>query len=165
MTSLPTPLPRINATQVVLQRRRLDYFAGCDYLGMAHHDVVRNALIHAANSSGMGVSASRKTTGNHPVYLALEASLEAFFGAPRALLASTGYTANLIVAQALADRFSDVFLDERSHPSLRDAARFLGGRLRAFRHRDPEHLARLQRGLPPRASAAGRIRAADGNSP
>lgn len=151
MTPLPTPLPRVNATQVMFHRRRLDYFAGCDYLGMAHHPAVREAMVQAARSSGMGVSASRKTTGNHPIYLALEASIESFFGAPRALLASTGYTANLIVAQALADRFSDVFLDERSHPSLRDAARFLGGRLRPFRHRDPEHLVRLQRSLPPRA--------------
>lgn len=152
-TPSPTPLPRISATQVMLHRRRLDYFAGCDYLGMAHHDIVRDALIHAARTGGMGVSASRKTTGNHPIYETLETSLTVFFGAPRALLASTGYTANLIVAQAFADRFSDVFIDERSHPSLRDAARFLGGRLRPFRHRDPEHLGRLQRSLPPRARA------------
>lgn len=154
MTPQPTPLPRINATQVMLDRRRLDYFAGCDYLGMAHHPVVRDALIRAAHSQGVGVSASRKTTGNHPVYLELEAALSGFFEAPRALLASTGYTANLIAAQGLADRFSDVFLDERSHPSLRDAARFLNARVRTFRHRDPEHLARLQRGLPTRARIA-----------
>src|SRR4029077_10374100 len=48
---------------------------------------------------------------------------------------------NLVVAQALAGNFSHALIDERSHPSLSDAARFLDCPILQFRHADVEAMA------------------------
>jgi 7-keto-8-aminopelargonate synthetase-like enzyme len=87
------------------------------------------------------------TTGNHPLYVRLEAALARFFGAPAALLSGSGYAANLMVVQALRDHFSHILIDERAHVSLRDAARFFDGPVLPFQHRDVPDLARLLRRL------------------
>jgi 7-keto-8-aminopelargonate synthetase-like enzyme len=90
---------------------------------------------------GLNVAASRITTGNHPLYPALEKDLARFFGAESALLVSTGYATNLVVAQALAGQFSHALLDERAHVALQDAAQLLECPVLQFKHRDPESLA------------------------
>src|SRR5207248_680308 len=83
----------------------------------------------------------RLTTGNHVLYRQLEERLADFFSAENALLVSTGYLTNLVAAQALARNFSHALLEEKSHPSLRDAARFLDCPVVEFRHRNTESLA------------------------
>jgi 7-keto-8-aminopelargonate synthetase-like enzyme len=89
---------------------------------------------------GLNVAASRLTTGNHKIYTEVEKALAAFFGAPSVTLVSVGYTTNIIVAQALAGNFSHALIDEKSHPSFADAARFLGCPVLEFDHRDPQSL-------------------------
>lgn len=141
-------LQRLTATRVQWGRRRLDYFAGCDYLGLSQDPRILDAFCSAAKRHGTGVGASRRTTGNHPLYAALESALCDFFEAPAALLTSTGYTANEVVAQGLAGSFTHALIDAQAHPSLQDAAVFLGIPVRTFRHRDAQHLRTLERRLP-----------------
>jgi 8-amino-7-oxononanoate synthase len=85
---------------------------------------------------GLNVAASRITTGNHELYERLETQLAKFFQAEAALLTSTGYVTNLIVAQALAGQFSHALMDERAHVALKDAAQFLNCPVLSFKHRD-----------------------------
>src|SRR5689334_19754014 len=119
------PLQQIRRTFVRFQNRTLSYFAGCDYFRLSSHPRVIKALNAGLNKYGLNVAASRLTTGNHILYGKLEAAIADFFGAEDALLTSGGYITNLVAAQALAGNFSHALVDERSHPSLGDAARFL----------------------------------------
>src|SRR5437660_1163296 len=121
-TTEPEPLQQINRTYVRCRGRKLSYFSGCDYFRLASHPKVLAALRIGAAKYGLNVAASRLTTGNHLLYHRLEQELARFFAAPNALLVSTGYLTNLIVAQALAGKFSHVLIDDDSHPSLSDAA-------------------------------------------
>ena len=100
-----------------------------------------------AKRHGLNVSASRATTGNHPLYGQLEKSIARFFGAQSATLTSNGYLPNLMAAQALAGQFSHALLDERAHASLVDASMLLDCPVLKFKHRDVVELARTLRRL------------------
>jgi 7-keto-8-aminopelargonate synthetase-like enzyme len=124
----------------------LVYFAGCDYFRLASHPRVLAALQEGVRRFGFNVSASRLTTGNHALYGRLEEDLANFFGVPAALLVSTGYLTNLVVAQGLEGCFARAYIDQKAHSSLKDATQFLGCRAVAFAHCDPKDLARVVRG-------------------
>ena len=81
----------------------------------------------------------------------LEKRLADFFEAEDALLVASGYMTNLVVAQALAGNFSHALIDERSHPSLADAARFLDCPVLQFKHRAPADLAHAVRRCGPQS--------------
>jgi 8-amino-7-oxononanoate synthase len=141
--SLPAALEPAGRTHVLLRGRRLLYFGGCDYFRMSSHPRVLRALREGLKKFGLNVSASRMTTGNHPVYTQLEKSLASFFDAEAATLAPNGWLPNSMVTGALAGQFSHALLDERAHPSLADAARLLDCPVIKFRHRDAADLARV----------------------
>lgn len=148
---LPEPLQQLDRTFVRSGRRKLIYFAGCDYFRLASHPEILAAARQALKTHGLGVSASRKTTGNHPLFGQLEAALADFFESPTAVLVSAGYITNLVVAQALNGRFTHVLIDERAHTSLQEAAVLLGLPTLTFRHRTPAHVAQLIDRLTPPA--------------
>lgn len=143
--SEPHPVELIDRTHVRYQGRRLLFFGGCDYLGLAWHPALRRALTQGVERGAINVAASRLTTGNDPLYGELERELARFFGMESALLVSTGYATNLVVAQALSGRFTHALLDERAHVSLADAALWLGCPVLKFRHRDVNDFERALR--------------------
>ena len=137
----PEPLQQIGRTYVCYRGRRLSYFSGCDYFRLASHPEVIAAMRAGLKHYGLNVAASRLTTGNHPIYRELEAGLCSFFAAENALLVSSGYMTNLVAAQALAGSFSHALVDDKAHPSLANAARFLDCPVIQFKSRDAEALA------------------------
>jgi 8-amino-7-oxononanoate synthase len=145
--TLPPALQSAGRTHVLQRGRKLCYYGGCDYFRMASHPQVLRALRNGLRDFGLNVSASRMTTGNHPVYERLERNLAAFFGSQTATLAPNGWTPNAMVAQALAGQFSHVLMDERAHASLVDASLLLDCPVLKFRHRDAADLARIIRRL------------------
>ena len=147
----PEPLQQIERTYVRFHRRKLSYFAGCDYHRLASHPRVLAALRRGAERYGLNVAASRLTTGNHLLYGELETQLARFFAAETATLVASGYATNLVAAQALAGNFSHALLDGSTHPSLADAARFLDCPVLKFRHADPADLAASVRRCGPQA--------------
>jgi 7-keto-8-aminopelargonate synthetase-like enzyme len=146
---MPAPLQQVDRTYVLHKGRRLSYFAGCDYFRMASHPAVLRALQTGVKKYGLNVSASRLTTGNHPIYESLEKRLGRFFGVESATLAASGYAPNLMVAQALTGQFSHALIDERAHGCLVDAAQLLACPIVSFKHRDADDLARVVRRLGP----------------
>ncbi|HYV31565.1 MAG TPA: 8-amino-7-oxononanoate synthase, partial [Candidatus Binatia bacterium] len=92
---LAEPLQQIDRTCVLHRGRKLAYFAGCDYYRLASHPDVLRAVHDGLERFGLNVAASRRTTGNHPLYEQLEQELATFFGADAAVLVSNGYVANL----------------------------------------------------------------------
>src|SRR5437762_2382949 len=101
----PEPLQQVDRTYVRFRHRKLSYFSGCDYFRLASHPKVLAALREGEQKFGLNVAASRLTTGNHAVYRKLEKLLASFFKAEDALVVSSGYMTNLIVAQALSGSF------------------------------------------------------------
>lgn len=134
-------LQQLKRTYVRCRGRTLAYFSGCDYFRLASHPKVLQAVSDGLKRHGLNVAASRLTTGNHALYPKLENDLTQFFGAEAALLASTGYVTNLVVAQSLAGHFSHALMDERAHVALQDAALFLNCPVLRFKHRDVDHFA------------------------
>jgi 7-keto-8-aminopelargonate synthetase-like enzyme len=133
---LAEPLQQVDRTCVLWRGRKLIYFAGCDYFRLSSHPAVVRAVHDGLDHFGLNVAASRKTTGNHPLYGQLENRLADFFDVESAVLVSNGYMTNLAVAQALAGGFTHALIDERSHGCLFDAATLLGCPVLPFRHRD-----------------------------
>jgi 7-keto-8-aminopelargonate synthetase-like enzyme len=147
--SLGPQLQQIDRTWVIYKGKRLSYFAGCDYFRLSSHPEVLKALTEGLSRYGLNVAASRKTTGNHPIYQELERRLAEFFAAPTATLVSSGYISNLTVAQAHAGHFTHVLLDSRSHCALKESALYLSGKVVEFRHADPASLAAALKRLGP----------------
>ncbi len=136
----PAPLRQTDRVYVLSGGRKLSYFSGCDYYRLASDPRTVAAARRAAEDEGLTVSASRLTTGNHRLFIELEKRLRGFFEAENALLVTAGYFGNPVVAQALAGEIELALIDERSHPALGDAARFLDCPAVTFKHRDPVSL-------------------------
>ena len=135
----------VDARNVGTQRVRVDgreclAFCSNDYLGLSDHPRVTEAFIAAARTWGVGSGASHLVSGHCREHHALEEELAAFVQRSRALLFSTGYMANLAVAQTLVARGDRVFEDRLNHASLLDAGLASGARFARFRHADAEAL-------------------------
>ena len=111
-------------------------FSSNDYLGLASHPRLIEALRDGAERFGVGSGAAHLITGHSYAHQALEEDLAEFTGRPRALLFSTGYMANLGVVSALAGRGDHVFEDRLNHASLIDAAQLSGAKLVRYPHND-----------------------------
>lgn len=129
-----------------LQGRTVTSFASNDYLGLSAHPVVIAAAHDALEASGSGATASRLIVGTRPIHDELEEAIAAWKGAERALVFSSGYTANLGVLSALGGPDVTVFSDELNHASIIDGCRLGRSALRVYRHNDVDHLASLLTG-------------------
>lgn len=128
------------AAEVLVEGRRLVNFCSNDYLGLASHPAVVDALKRGASEFGVGAGAAHLICGHGSPHQALEEELAAFVCRDRALLFSTGYMANLGVISALVGRGDIVFEDRLNHASLLDGARLSGARLKRYRHLDTRQL-------------------------
>lgn len=131
---LGPPLQQVDRTYVLWRGQKLSYFGGCDYFRLSSHPQILASIKEGLQKYGLSVSASRVTTGNHPLYEELELRIAKLFGFPKAVFVPSGYMANLIVAEALAGEFDAVYIDEKAHPSLQTAVRQLGCQVIEFPH-------------------------------
>ncbi|MFZ4506363.1 MAG: aminotransferase class I/II-fold pyridoxal phosphate-dependent enzyme [Fimbriimonas sp.] len=107
-------------TEQVIAGRSWLCFHGNDYHRLARHPKVLETATVCLAQEGLSVSASRRTTGNHPLYGELEESLAEFLGLEAAILIPSGYLANQAAMSAVQ---GTLYLPSRHHPSLHDAAR------------------------------------------
>ncbi len=148
----------VDGATVVVDGRRLTNFASNDYLGLAQHPALREALVRAAASWGVGASAAHLLGGHRDEHAALEVALARWTGRERALLFSTGYMANLGVASALLGADDLCVQDKLNHASLLDAARLADCTLKRYLHADIASAARQLEARP----AAAALLASDG---
>ncbi|NCT98065.1 MAG: 8-amino-7-oxononanoate synthase [Comamonadaceae bacterium] len=125
--------------------RELLMFCGNDYLGLAAHPAIAEALAEGARRWGGGSGASPLVSGHSAAHAAVAAWLgEAFAGhipRARALGFCTGYMANLGVLTALGDAEVELFCDQLNHASLIDGARLARARVSVYPHADTAALA------------------------
>jgi len=126
--------------EVTIAGRQVINFCSNDYLGLASHPLMIEAMQRGAARYGVGSGASHLVCGHMTPHHALEEELAGFTGRERALLFSTGYQANLGVLTALCGQKDWVAEDRLNHASLIDGARLAGARLKRYPHSDVEAL-------------------------
>lgn len=120
-------------------------FDANDYLGLAAHPAVREAVAAAVLEHGMGPRGSALLCGHTDQHEALEKRLAAFVGQPAAVLTPTGYAANLAVFDTLAGDDLHIFSDALNHASIVDAchrAKRRGASVDVYEHADADDLER-----------------------
>lgn len=125
-----------HGTEVVADGRRCVNFCSNDYLGLAAHPGLAQAMADAVDRAGSGSGASQLITGHNAEHAALEAELAEFTGCERALLFVTGYAANMGVIEALMGRGDTIVADALNHASLIDGVRLSGAAKRIYAHAD-----------------------------
>lgn len=135
------------APRVRVDGRSMLAFCSNDYLGLAAHPAIVDALREGAARYGAGSGASHLISGHMRAHAELEARLAAF-AAPhlesaRALYFSTGYMANLAILSALGGHDAEIFSESLNHASLIDGARLSRSTVKVYPHRDAEALAAL----------------------
>lgn len=134
--------------EVLVDGERLLAFCSNDYLGLANHPQVIQAMRDGAAKWGVGGGASHLVIGHSSPHHELEEALAAFTGRPRALLFSTGYMANLAAVTALVGQGDTVLEDRLNHASLLDAGLLSGARFSRYLHNDADSLAgRLEKAV------------------
>jgi 8-amino-7-oxononanoate synthase len=122
--------------EVVIDGRPMLAFCSNDYLGLANHPLLRQAMIDGVDKYGVGAGASHLLSGHTAAHHALEEELAEFVGADKALLFSTGYMANQAVITSLVGRHDQVIEDRLNHASLIDAARLSRATVKRYPHAD-----------------------------
>ena len=116
--------------------KKIISFCSNDYLGLANHPQVKQAMIDGVKNYGVGSGAAHLVNGHSIAHHQLEEELAEFSGYPRAILFSTGYMANLGLCQALINKNDYVFEDRLNHASLIDGGLISGARFQRYRHND-----------------------------
>ena len=136
------------APRQLVDGRDLLAFCSNDYLGLAAHPQVIEALREGAQLYGAGSGASHLVSGHSRAHHLLEERLAEWM-APhleqaRALTLCTGYMANLAILSALGvDADAMIFSEALNHASLIDGARLAKAGVTVYPHGDVEALASM----------------------
>ncbi len=129
-------------------------FCSNDYLGLANHPALAQALIDGAKIYGAGSGASHMISGHSQAHDELEKALAqtqaSFIPRVKALFFSTGYMANMAAItglSALNDERMTIFSEELNHASLIDGIRLANKQNQAniniYPHQDIQTLEKL----------------------
>ncbi len=132
------------APSVTVDGRNMIAFCSNDYLGLASHPQLIEALREGATKYGVGSGASHLISGHSRAHALLEERFAEFLSPhleqARALYFCTGYMANLAVLSALAGRDADLFSESLNHASLIDGTRLSRAKVQVYAHGDTTQL-------------------------
>lgn len=111
-----------------------------NYLGIAGHPALVEAMVAATRQYGAGSGASRLISGTLTPHTALEERIAAFKGTEAALLFNSGYAANTGILQGLFGPDDVIFSDAVNHASIIDGCRLSRARTVVYPHCDVEAL-------------------------
>ena len=135
------------APRVEIDGREMLAFCSNDYLGLASHPRVIEALREGATRYGAGSGASHLVSGHTRAHAELEERLAQFMSPQiaeaRALYFCTGYMANLAMLSALGGAGTALFSESLNHASLIDGARLSRSAVQIYPHGDVAQLAAL----------------------
>jgi len=126
--------------EMIIDGKKIINFCSNDYLSLANNDEVKAALIDGVKLYGVGSGASHLVCGHSSAHHELEENLANFTGQERALLFSSGYSANLGVFSALRDEVDWVLQDKLNHASLIDANQLIGLPVQRYLHNNIDSL-------------------------
>src|SRR5499427_3373240 len=123
-------------------RRTLEELQGVnlcssDYLGLAEHHGLREAVAHAVlDGQRVGGTGSRLLSGQSEEWRELEEEFAEFAGTEASLFFPSGYAANMGLLSALVGKDDVVYSDVLNHASLIDGMRLSGARKVIYPHLD-----------------------------
>ena len=121
-------------------------FCSNDYLGLAAHLLLAQALTEGGQRWGVGSGASHLVSGHYQVHEDVEQGFarwqQAHIPQAEGLLFCSGFMANMALMMALGDGQTTIFSDKLNHASLIDGARLSGCDHKRYPHADAEAAAR-----------------------
>ncbi len=115
-------------------------FCSNNYLGLANHPRLVQAVQDSVKQYGVGPAAVRSIAGTMNLHLELEQRLAEFKGVEAAITFQSGFTANLATIPALVGKDDVIFSDRLNHASIIDGCRLSGAKIVAYDHNSPENL-------------------------
>jgi len=128
---------------LVVDGKRVLNFCSNNYLGLANHPRIVQAVQEAVKKYGVGPAAVRSIAGTMDLHLELERRLAAFKGVQAAITFQSGFTANMGTIPALVGKEDAVFSDELNHASIIDGCRLSGAKIIRYAHCNPQDLDRV----------------------
>ncbi|MDD3436605.1 MAG: 8-amino-7-oxononanoate synthase [Candidatus Gastranaerophilales bacterium] len=112
-------------------------FSSNDYLGLANHPRIKEAIVKALQKGlSIGSSGSRLLTGNIKEFQILEEFAASYFSAESCLFFSSGFIANYALFTTLPQRHDVILYDEFAHASIREGIRASLAKSIKFKHND-----------------------------
>ncbi|MGY2092724.1 aminotransferase class I/II-fold pyridoxal phosphate-dependent enzyme [Nocardia gipuzkoensis] len=115
-------------------------FGSNNYLGLANHPQIIDAICAATREFGATNTGCRIIGGTNHLHKELERRLAAFKGRGAAIVYPGGYAANLGAISALVGAKDAVIVDKLNHMSIVDGWKLSSGLRRIYRHNDMAHL-------------------------
>lgn len=128
---------------LVVDGKRALNFCSNNYLGLANHPRIVQAVQKAVEAYGVGPGAVRSIAGTMDLHLELERRLAAFKGVEAAITFQSGFTANTATIPALVGKDDAIVSDELNHASIIDGSRLSGAKILRYAHCDPADLDRV----------------------
>jgi glycine C-acetyltransferase len=132
------PISQSWGPEVMVGNRRLIMVGSNDYLGFTHDPRVIEATAESLRRWGTGPGGSRFLCGNMTLHELLEERLAAFVGKKRAIIHTTGFSANLGAIASLANADDVILCDKEIHASIYVGCRLSQARLVPFVHNNVE---------------------------
>ena len=129
--------------EVAGRRREFLMFGSNNYLGLASHPRVIEAIQAAAGRYGATNTGCRLISGTSVLHKELERRLARFKGTEACIVYPSGYSANLGAISALVKHHDAVVVDKYNHMSITDGCKLSGGQRRIFAHNDMVDLERV----------------------
>lgn len=138
VSGLPGRIANINGSEAL-------NFSSNNYLGLAGHPRIIEAMIHAAHLGGAGATASRLIVGNSEAHRELEHFIAQWKHTDAAILFGSGYQANVGILSGLMGSEDLIISDELNHASIIDGCRLSRSRVMIYPHFDLSRLEDLLR--------------------
>jgi glycine C-acetyltransferase len=120
-------------------------FCSNNYLGLANHPKVIEAVQVAIRKYGVGPGAVRSIAGTMQLHIDLERRLAKFKRVESSITFQSGFNANTATIPALVGKGDMIFSDELNHASIIDGSRLAGAEIIRYKHADAEDLERVIR--------------------
>ena len=127
-------------THIEIEGKTYLSFCSNNYLGLANHPSVIEAVKGAVDVYGWGAGASRLVSGNMTLHETLEKEISKFKIKDASIVFPTGYMANLGVITSLVSNGDLVICDRLNHASIIDGCRLSGADFRVYAHCNMEKL-------------------------
>ena len=128
---------------LVVDGKQVLNFCSNNYLGLANHPKIVQAVQEAVKRFGVGPAAVRSIAGTMDLHLELEHRMAAFKGVDACITFQSGFTANLGTIPAIVGKEDVIFSDELNHASIIDGCRLSGAKIIRYRHCDAQDLERV----------------------
>ena len=119
-----------------------------NYLGLATHPKLIDAMVKATQEFGVGSGAVRTIAGTMSIHMELERRLAAFKHTEAVVVFQSGFTANAGAVSAILNKDDVIISDELNHASIIDGCRLSKAPIKVFPHKDVDAARKIIRELP-----------------